>query len=391
MSYRDRACLPETVDSATIVEQIILLEESSTDNTFASDLCRICGQMMLDEDMHACLQSLPASFLTLQDPRLGTVVADDFVLEEYICTSDTSYVYKARHQLLNTHVAVKISNGVAEPDPFSVLRTNRAALIAMRLDHPNIVRTLKFNRESSENAVLIMEWAHGIALSQLISKEAPLMPLRAVNLIEGVCDALRYAHTQGVNHINLKPNGILVHTANNAEQARLLDFGLMKMIGPHTPEATCNSHHFRYASPEEVAGQPPDQRSTIYTVGLILYEMLTGCLEEQELVGGSTKKREFPALVKVCPQMKEAVVLDPIISRCLETKAARRYQTMEDLGFAFADAKMELERIHRAELILSRQLHPDDERMNKVWMILAMVAAIIMLALFTAHGSLPVK
>lgn len=325
------------------------LPREETEQTHAR--CPICG---VEEEVHACLQAIPSSVLTLQDPRIGSVVADHYILEEFVCTNNTSMVYKARHQLLHTHVAVKISKDSAVQDPFSVLRTSRAALIAVQLDHPNIVRCIDFNRESDHSAVLVMEWAHGIPLSQVIAQEGSLTPMRALNLLDGLCEGLRYAQSQGVNHINLKPNGIIIARLNGCEQPRLLDFGLMKMLGPHTLETTLSGEHFKYSSPEERLGQPPDQRSMIYSLGMIFFDMLTGLVDTFD-TGVASNARDIPALIKVHPQMQEAPALDKVLSKCLAAKPSKRFQHVDDLSFAVNQAKIELERIERANATLVRE------------------------------------
>lgn len=307
--------------------------------------CLICGA---EEESHACLQAIPSSLLTLQDPRIGSVVADYYILEELVCTNSTNVVYKARHQVLHTHAAVKISHDGTVQDPFSVLRTSRAALIAVRLDHPGIVRCIEFSHEPDRSAVLVMEWARGTPLSQLIAQEVSLTPMRALYLLDGLCEALRYGQSNGVNHINLKPSGIIVTHMNGYEQPRLLDFGLMKMLGPHTFEASSRSDHFKYASPEERLGQPPDQRSMIYSLGMILFDMVTGLVESLDGGVDSSARAEIPALVKICPEMQAAPVLDKILSKCLASKPSRRFQNVDELSFAVIKAKAELESLERA-------------------------------------------
>lgn len=336
--------------------------------------CLICGA---EEEVHACLQAIPSSLLTLQDPRIGTVVADYYILEEFISSNSTSVVYKARHQLLHTHVAVKISKDGNVHDPFSVLRTSRAALIAVTLDHPSIARCISFTHEGDRNAVLVMEWARGIPLSQLIALEVSLSPLRALNLLEGLCEALRYAQTNGVNHINLKPSGIIVTHMNGYEQPRLLDFGLMKMLGPHTLETTLISEHFKYASPEERLGQPPDQRSMNYSLGMIFFDMLTGMVDSLDCGIGSNAKMNIPALIKIHPEMQEAAVLDKIISKCLAAKPSQRFQNVDDLSFAVSQAKAELEHIERAAKAKAKMDWSHDAGRFTAAMILLVVALVM--------------
>ena len=370
------------------VRQIVLLQElPRVDSQQTFECCQICG---VEEEVHACLQAIPSSVLTLQDPRIGSVVADHYIIEEFVCTNNTSMVYKARHQVLHTHVAVKVSKDSAVQDPFSVLRTSRAALIAVRLEHPNIVRCIDFNREADQSAVLVMEWAHGIPLSQVIAQEVSLSPLRALNILDGLCEGLRYAQTQGVNHINLKPTGIIVAHLNGCEQPRLLDFGLMKMLGPHTLETTLASEHFKYSSPEERLGQPPDQRSMIYSLGMIFFDMLSGVVESFDSGTGSDAKTELPELVKTHPEMQEAPALDKVLSKCVAAKPAKRFQTIDDLSFAINEAKVELERIERAtEILLQESLVKPT--VHSTLPVILLVMAVAMCIFLAFHNSIALR
>lgn len=322
--------------------------------------------------------------LTLQDPRLGAVIVDHYVLEEFICDGATSLVYKARHQMINGYVAVKIAKSIGDHDPFSVLRTSRAALIAVRLEHPNIARCIEFSHDAERNAVLVMEWSHGTPLSHLIAREISLSPLRALNLLEGLSDALRYAQRQGVNHINLKPGGIIVEASNGAEQAKLLDFGLMKMLTPLTTKAFSSSEHFKYSSPEERAGQPPDQRSMIYSLGLILFDMLTGRVETLDSGSAARERIDVPPLVKIRPELKEAVIIDNILSRCVAFLPSRRYQTLDDLTFAVVQAKLEIERVERLEKSLRYSLKASNQ-FSQVHLAL-LIVAVCLCAFFASNG-----
>lgn len=349
--------------------------------------CQICGA---EEEVHACLQAIPSSLLTLQDPRIGSVVADYYILEEFVCANSTNMVYKARHQLLHTHVAVKISNDGNITDPFSSLRTSRAALIALQLDHPSIVRCINFTHETDGNAVLVMEWARGTALSQVIAQEVALPPIRALNLIEGLCEALRYAQANGVNHINLKPSGVIVSHANGYEQPRLLDFGLMKMLGPHTLEATLNSEHFKYASPEERLGQPPDQRSMNYSLGMILFEMLTGLVDSLDSGIGSNAKINIPSLAKIYPEMQEASLLDKILSKCLAAKPSQRFQNVDELSLAVNQTRAELERIERVNQTVER-INQKEETGQSVAIVILLLMALATCVLFAFQNSIALR
>jgi serine/threonine-protein kinase len=369
-------------------ESMLLKELPVVKSEQDSDLCIICGQYFVGN--HACLQGLPSSLLTLQDPRVGLIVAGHFILEEFICASETSCVYKARHQLLNTYVAVKISNALNGFDQFSLLRTNRAALIASRLDHPNIVRTIELNCDNDDNPLLIMEWASGTPLSQLIGRESPIAPLRAINVIEALCDALRYAHSQGVNHINLKTSNIIIADhQNGSEQARLLDFGIMKMLGPHPVETIAKGQHSLYCSPEECSGLPPDERSMIYTLGVILFEMLTGSVEQFGHSDKTHSRINAPALVKVRPDLREAASIDEVLFKCIAPKSDQRFRNLDELGAALSQTKVQIERLGLFESIEPGHFESTEKSVFGLQVVL-LIVAFLMLAYLAFHGSLAV-
>ena len=299
------------------------------------DVCAICGEGMAES--HACLHDVPASLLTLQDPRLGTIFGECYLLEDYVSTGDTCFVYKARHQLLNTYVAAKIPCVPVTADPFCILRAQRAAQIASRLDHPQIARTIELICPTEDAPLLVMEWTEGKPLTEIIAREAPLTPVRAVHLLEQILSALTYARLQGINHIRLKTSAILVQALPIGERIKLLDFGIMKMLVAQKPSAVSDCSPYR--SPEELRGIAPDERSAIYSVGVLFYEMLTEKFDS--LLEGNS---ELPPLVKVRPDLPESSHLDDVIFKCMATAPDQRYSSLAELTDAVSNLKIEMER-----------------------------------------------
>lgn len=339
MSYLPRRPVNTYTESQ---QQLAVLQSVSGNQT--DELCSICGEDM--GDSHACLHDIPASLLTLQDPRIGTIFGEHYLLEEYASTGDTCFVYKARHQLLNSIFATKIPRTAASVDQFALLRAQRAAQIASRLDHPNIVRTIDLVCHAQETPILIMEWSGGKPLAQIIAQEAPLQPARALSIIEQVVDALTYARHHGINHIRLKAGTIMVQPGSSFERVKVLDFGIMKMLTTQKPSDVNDTSIYR--SPEERDGHAPDERSSIYSVGMMLHEMLTEKFDDTVL--NTNEKAVLPALVKVRADMKEASLFDDVLFKCIARQPEQRFHSLESLSMALDTLRLEVERMQSCPL-----------------------------------------
>ena len=168
----------------------------------------------------------------------------------------------------------KVPHPEMEADPVLVERFKREQEIGQVLDHPGVVKT--FNSEERSRLYMVMEWVEGRLLRTILNEEGPLPVERAENITLHICDALDYMHKQGIVHRDLKPENVMV---NDRDEIKLIDFGIaMKedarrltfvnvssMLG--TPD---------YISPEQVQGKRGDQRSDMYALGIMFYEMLTG-------------------------------------------------------------------------------------------------------------------
>ena len=199
---------------------------------------------------------------------------DHYRIDAVIAHSNMSVLYKATDLQSGRQVAIKVPHPEMEQDPVLVERFKREQQIGQELDHPGVVKT--FDGEERSRLYMAIEWVDGRLLRNLLNQEQKLPIDRAVKITLGICDALDYMHKHGIVHRDLKPENVMVD-AN--DQIKLIDFGIaMKedarrltfvnvssMLG--TPD---------YISPEQVKGGRGDQRSDIYALGIMLYEMLTG-------------------------------------------------------------------------------------------------------------------
>ena len=223
-------------------------------------------------------------------------------------------VYKARQPRLNRFVALKILAREKEQDAQFAERFTREAQALARLNHPNIVTVHDFG-EAGGHCYLVMEFVDGLNLRQLL--QARKMPSdQALTIVPKICEALQYAHEQGVVHRDIKPENILL---DKSGRVKIADFGIAKMLGDESGQQTLTGAKDavgtpHYMAPEQI--EKPlsvDHRADIYSLGVVFYEMLTG---------------ELP-LGKFAPPSQKVhidVRLDEVVLHALEKEPERRYQ-----------------------------------------------------------------
>ena len=245
---------------------------------------------------------------------------DHYRLETTIARSGMSTLYRATDLARGRQVAIKIPHAEMEEDPVLLERFKREQEIGQELDHPGIVKT--FDGEKRSRLYMVMEWVDGRLLRTHSERagERHSCPIdRAVKIALGICDALDYMHKHGVVHRDLKPENIMV---DDEDRIKLIDFGIamkedarrLTHAGPSPLLGTPD-----YISPEQVKGQRGDQRSDIYALGAMLYEMLTG---KVPFTGAN------PLVV-----MNERVLIDPVPARKLNPAnhaATRRGSSSRD-------------------------------------------------------------
>lgn len=229
-------------------------------------------------------------------------------------------VYKARQRDLDRYVALKIINPQLAGDPAFVERFAREARALARLSHPNIVTVYDFSARD-DLCSITMEYVDGPNLRQVL--EAGQLPARdALVLVPQICDALQFAHDQGVVHRDVKPENILVDSHSHV---KIVDFGLAKLTATDDQLLTA-SHQVmgtpRYMAPEQMeASRGVDHRADIYSLGIVFYEMLTGELP-MGLFDPPSKRVEVD------------VRLDSVVLKALQKEPDRRYQQAREVRSA---------------------------------------------------------
>ncbi|HEX2875341.1 MAG TPA: protein kinase [Polyangiaceae bacterium] len=239
---------------------------------------------------------------------VGTVLAGRYRIERLLGSGGMGSVYRAEHVLMRKACAVKVLHREMTQVKEVVARFEREAVAAARIEHPNVAAATDFGQLENGSFYLVLEFIEGQSLSQLIGSQGALKEERALLIVRQIADALAAAHAAGIVHRDLKPDNVmLVAKDGSSDFVKVLDFGIAKVKieepGPDQQALTRLNTVMgtpEYMAPEQARGEAVDHRADLYTVGVILYEMLAGTspFRHEEFVVVLTKKltEDPPAL-----------------------------------------------------------------------------------------------
>jgi eukaryotic-like serine/threonine-protein kinase len=273
---------------------------------------------------------------------------DSYRIESPVARSGMASIFRATDLRDSRVVALKIPHPDMEADPILFDRFQREAAIGEKLNHPMVMRV--YGGEKRSRIYMVMEWCEGRLLREILSK-GPLSHDRAIRIAIKVLNALEYIHEQGIVHRDLKPENIMVDANDNV---KLIDFGIAGDSGARRltyANFTATLGTADYISPEQVKGKRGDGRSDIYSMGVVLYEMLTGRLpfsgsSPMEIMNDRLLNHPLPPTVAdptISPQLQE------VLYRALERDPQNRYARARE----FAHDLQHLEKVgieERAEL-----------------------------------------
>lgn len=255
----------------------------------------------------------------------------------------TGIVYLARDPRIERRVAVKVLRNVEDHRD----RFIKEAQSAGKLAHPNIVTVHDFG-EHDHHPFIVMEHVEGCSLKDLLLPDNPPLDLaRALMIVDQVCDGLHYAHEKGVVHRDIKPANIMV---GSQDRVKLVDFGIARDGDSTTTQAGARIGTPMYMSPEQAQGKPADRRSDIFSVGLVLFEMLA----RRPAFEGETGAVYHAIIATRVPRLRELIPdfdadLDEIVARATEPCPEARYVNLAELRRPLKQAMSRLERMSPAD------------------------------------------
>jgi hypothetical protein len=233
-------------------------------------------------------------FSALSEALPGTVLDDKYRVEEKIGSGSFGTVYRGEHILLHHPVAIKVfrptvGHGALE----SLDRFRLEGISACRIQHPNAVTVLDFDVSAGSLAYLVMELLQGHSLSDELRSEKTLAPRRCAQICAAVCDVLAEAHAAGIVHRDIKPSNVFLHRNRDEELVKVIDFGIAKLTDTREPglrQATTGTGIFvgtpAYMAPERLGSDPYDGRADVYSLGVMMFQMLCGQYPHQTSGGG---------------------------------------------------------------------------------------------------------
>jgi serine/threonine protein kinase/tetratricopeptide (TPR) repeat protein len=322
-----------------------------TDNPPDSKFCRECATPLRASKPSPAQPIPPLVTETLDTVRdelaMGSLFAGRYQIIEQLGQGGMGRVYRALDRKLNEEVALKLVRPEIAGNRSTLERFHMELKLARKISHPHVGRMYELMEEKGAHFIT-MEYVPGQDLRGLIRQTGQLTVGKAIAIGQEICEGLAEAHKQGIIHRDLKPSNIIIDRAGSA---RIMDFGIARslavksrtgagvMIG--TPE---------YMSPEQVEGKEVDQRSDIYSMGIILYEMVTGRVPfegDTPFTVGVKHKSEIPKNPKLFnPHIPDD--LSRVVLKCLEKDSAKRCQTASEVRAELEEVEKGLPTAERA-------------------------------------------
>lgn len=277
------------------------------------------------------------------DPMIGTIIGGRFQIEELLGVGGTSVVYKAKQLCVNRYVAVKTLKFQIGDRPTLGERFQREVSSLLTLNHPNIVTIYDCVFDEENQPFIVMDYLRGRSLDRLILEEGNLSIEKFLTIILQIFSAVEHAHKKGIVHRDLKPGNIVL-VDDEMNFVKVVDFGLAK-LGEESRKITRSGELWGsppYMSPEQCIGEPVDERSDIYSLGAVMFEMLSGRepftastvyeLIQQHLLSSP------PPIAKANPDISVPPQLEKVVFKALSKHPDNRYQSIGELKIAVLSA-----------------------------------------------------
>ncbi|HKT09270.1 MAG TPA: protein kinase [Gemmatimonadaceae bacterium] len=301
--------------------------------------CPQCGQTY-DFEQRFC----PRDGSTLRAPAgsnlVGSVLADRYHIVRRIGEGGMGQVYLAEHVKMRRRSAVKVLHQGMVNDPDAIARFNREASNASQIQHPNVAAIYDFGETDDGLIYLAMEFIDGEPLRKMIERQGALTAIQAADITRQVADALEAAHEMGIVHRDLKPDNIMIARGRNGEDvAKVVDFGIAKATSGDDQKVTRTGLAIgtpEYMSPEQLSGDSLDNRTDIYSLGLVAFNMLTGQLPFPAVSSREAMIARLTERPRTLAEIKDDVAwpaeLQTVMDRALASQPQERYAHASDFG-----------------------------------------------------------
>ena len=265
----------------------------------------------------------------MEEPRL---LNNRYLLLEQLGKGGMAIVYRARDTMLERSVAVKVLRESYSRDPAFLARFRQEAKAAANLSHPNIVTVHDFGLDNGQ-LFIVMEYVPGTDLKTLIKQRGRFTPEEALPLLIQACAGIGYAHRAGLVHCDVKPQNMLV---TPDLRLKVADFGIARALSTIHPEEQSDViwGSPQYFSPEQASGAAPSPASDVYSLGVIMYEMLTGSLPFHADTAAELAHLHVEAEPVPIAEMISNIspVLAQVLTKVLSKEPSQRYRTADQLG-----------------------------------------------------------
>ncbi|MEM9487683.1 MAG: protein kinase [Myxococcota bacterium] len=275
---------------------------------------------------------------------VDTVLDGKFALRELIGEGPFGRVYRAEQVALGRSVMLRVIDSASERGGELARRFKEQAFAVTRLHHPNVVAIYDYGQTGDGTLYLAMEYLSGRRLSSLIRNDPPSSPRRVVALINQVCAALGEAHAAGILHGDLRSDNILVEEQRDGRSlVKVFDFGVARLVndtggadgvGGSDADISSFTGSPEYMAPELIVGRPPSRASDIYSIGVVLYELVTGVLPFSDPGQGEASQPGLVAARFTGAELSAASELEQVAMRALAHEAERRYSDAAELSAA---------------------------------------------------------
>ena len=279
---------------------------------------------------------------------VGQTLAGRYKLDALLGQGGMGTVYRAQDsQMSDRVVAVKVLAPHLVSDEKQVIRFEQEARAANQLRHPNTISVLDFGRDPAGHIFMVIEFLTGEDLTAILRRGRADVE-RALYIIRQVCKSLAEAHSKGIVHRDLKPDNIFVcEIYGEKDFVKVIDFGIAKFLEDENANLTQAGKMFgtpRYLSPEQAQGKRLDNRSDLYSVGVILFECVTGrppfTAEEPIAVAIKHVQETPPSIDEVAPDVVIPEAVDGLIFKLLQKRPEDRHQSAEELVMAIDQAML---------------------------------------------------